>query len=407
VAKNYIIHLPNIGEDLAHWALANDSGELVSAPHSGTLAEAAAAVEGRRAVVVLPGDDVLLAEATIPGGSQSRAQQAAPFVLEDQVADDIEALHFALGAKTGPNTYPVAVINRDVMRQLREQFDQVGLRPAELVPETLALPKFDNQPDGPVWTALFDQNHTVVRLNGYKGFAADSETAELMLYGARQELEENQTGSLVVFRTEGAESPQLPDLDIETRPCENRLDLYAKGLANSQRINLLQGDFSLRQQFDKAWKPWRWTLGLLLLLGLILGSSHWLEYRELNGELGALNAETSRVLKRTFPGVKGNRPKAIMSSRLRQLGDAGAGSTGFVATMGVISAAVASIPDSRINSIAYKSSGRISLDLQVPNLPAVDQLKQQIEKSGSMTMKVEGTNRIENAVRARLRLELK
>lgn len=405
MAKNYIIYMPTVGEDLAHWVLAGDSGAVLSAPASGSLAEAARAVEGRRAVVVLPGDDVLLAEATIPGGSQSRAQQAAPFVLEEQVADDVESLHFALGSKSAPDTYPVAVIGRDVMDTLREQFDDAGLRPAEVIPETLAIPKFDGQPEGPVWTALVDQDHTVVRMNGYKGFAADPDTAELMLSGARQELAEDQVGSMVMFRTDGGDRPSLPDLEIETRPCESRLELYAKGIASSPRINLLQGDFSLRQQFDKTWKPWRWSLALLALLGAVLGSSHLLEFRELNSELTELNQGINTVFQRTFPGSKSNRPKAVMTGRLRQLGQGGAPSTGFINVFDTISSALATIPNSQINSVNFKSSGRINLDLQVPNLPAVDQLKKEIEKSGNLTMTVEGTNRVDNAVRARLRLQ--
>lgn len=408
MAKNYIIHVPNVGEDLAHWVLASDSGALASKSQTGTLSEAAAAVDGRRAIVVLPGDDVLLAEVNIPGGSLSRAQQAAPFVLEEQVADDVESLHFALGSKTSSGNYPVAVINRDDMNTLREQFETAGLRPAEVVPETLALPKFDNSPDGPIWTALLDQDHTVVRLNGYKGFAADPETAELMLYGARQELDEDQTGSLVLFRTDGHDTkPQLPDLDIETRPCESRLDLFAQGLAHSPRINLLQGDYSLRQQFDKAWKPWRWTLALVAILMGILSSSFWFEYRDLGTKIDQINAQTNAVFQRTFPGSTNRRPRAMMASQLRTLGSGGAKKAGFITVMDQISSATASIPGSKINSLNFKDSGSINIDMDLPTLPSVDQLKTQIEKAGLLKMTVGGTNRIEGGVRARLRLELK
>ncbi|MBX2825944.1 MAG: hypothetical protein KTR33_14520, partial [Gammaproteobacteria bacterium] len=185
----------------------------------------------------------------------------------------------------------------------------------------------------------------------------------------------------------------------------SRLELYAKGIASSPRINLLQGDFSLRQQFDKTWKPWRWSLALLALLGAVLGSSHLLEFRELNSELTELNQGIDTVFKRTFPSSKSNRPKAVMTGRLRQLGQGGAPSTGFINVFDTISSALATIPNSQINSVNFKSSGRINLDLQVPNLPAVDQLKREIEKSGNLTMTVEGTNRVDNAVRARLRLQ--
>ena len=99
MSRHVIIHLPRVGEDRASWTVADEAGRLIEAESSGTLAEAAEAVEGRRATLVVPGDDVLLAEAVVPGASPVRAQQAVPFALEEQLADDVERLHFALGTK--------------------------------------------------------------------------------------------------------------------------------------------------------------------------------------------------------------------------------------------------------------------------------------------------------------------
>jgi len=86
LAKSVVIHLPVVGEDLAHWAMSDDKGSLTSDQSTGTLREASAAVDGRRATLIVPGDDVLLAEAKVPGGSAARALQAVPYALEDQLA---------------------------------------------------------------------------------------------------------------------------------------------------------------------------------------------------------------------------------------------------------------------------------------------------------------------------------
>lgn len=406
MAKNFIIHIPEVGEDLAYWALANDSGTLTADPSSGALAEAAASAEGRRAIVVLPGDDVLLAEAAIPGGSAARAQQAAPFVLEDQVADDIDTLHFALGSKSGDDLYPVAVINKETMDNLREQLLDVGLRPAEVVPETLAIPKFDNHANGLVWTALIDDDQAVVRLNGYKGFATDTGTAEMMLNGAKREMLDSDISGIVVFKTNATHTgPDLPDLEIETRSCESRLGLYAAGLASSPRINLLQGDYSLKQQFDKAWKPWRWSIALLAALLAIFAAGTFVDYFRLGRMEANLDSQIEDVFTDTFPGTPIRNPVVQMKSRLKAL-DPNAGAGGFTVEMGQIGAAVTAVPKTKLNSISYKT-GRFDLDLITDKLPSLDVLKQEIEKAGTLTMTVLSANRQDGGVRSRIRLEAK
>jgi len=211
LAKNVIIHLPVVGENHAMWAMYDERGVLTSDVQSGTLEQAASAVEGRRSMLVLPGNDVLLAEAVVPGGSTARAMQAIPFQLEDQLADDVDSLHFAIGG-------------RDTMDTVREQCEQAQLRPSEIVPETLALPKFDSDEIGQTtWTALIDSESAVVRLNGFKGFTIDTSMAGIMLDGAQQDLPEEITAAMVVYKAdEFAHIPPSHNLEIETRSCDNR-----------------------------------------------------------------------------------------------------------------------------------------------------------------------------------------
>ncbi len=406
MAKNFIIYVPEVGNDFAHWAMSSDGGALVSAPQSGTLQEAAKAVEGRRSVVVVPGDDVLLAEATVPGGSASRAQQAVPYALEDMVADDIDDLHFALGSKASGDRYPVAVIHRDTMDTLKQQLDDAQLKPAEAVPETLALPKFDHQPEGPVWTALVDDDQAVVRLNGYKGFAADTDTAGMMLTGARRELEADSVNSaMILYRTDQTEpAPDVPGMSVEMRSCESRLSLYADGLAHAPRINLLQGDYSFKQQFNQSFKQWRWTMALgVLLIGLLAGSSIF-DYLRLGREEAKLNTAVNQVFTETFPGVPVRRAKTQMASRLRELGDGGGTAVGFTVDMNVIASAVAAVPNTTLNSINYRD-GRFDLDITTSGLPAFDTLKNNIEQNSNLTMTVQSTSLRDGGVRGRVRLE--
>ncbi len=383
--------------------MASGDGRLSSSVSSGKLSEAASSAGGRKCIVVLPGDSVLLAEARLPGNA-ARAHQAIPYALEDQVADDIDDLHFALGRKDKSDNYPVAIIDRESMDSLRKQFDEAGFRPTEIVPEVLALPKLDPASEGPVWSAFSDHEKTVVRLNGYRGFAADPETADLMLSGAGQEYEEEFERGIVVYHTDAdAHQPAVDQLNVEFKHCDNRLEIYAAGLSNSPRINLLQGEYSYRQQMNMAWRPWRWSMILgAVLLGTVFGNK-FIDYKRLERQESQLQQQITGVWTETFPNVKARRPVSQMKSRLRQLGDAQPVG-GFTADLATIASAFKTQPQSTINSLGYRP-GRFDLDVSTDAIPSLDKLKTEIEKNGSLSMNVQSARRQKDAVRSSVRLE--
>lgn len=404
MAKNVIIHLPNVTEDRVFWATSDDRGALTSEVNSGTLQEAAKAVEGRRVTLVIPGNDVHLAEAVVPGGSAARALQAIPFQLEDQLADDVDSLHFAIGPKGKEDSYPVAVIGRDTMDEVREHCAEVELRPAEIVPETLALPKFDNGEIGTTnWTALIDKENAVVRLNGYNGFSTDMAMAGFMLNAESTSLPEETTASLVVYKTDPHAELEAPaNVEIESRACESRLSLYASGLANAPHINLLQGEYSPKKQFDKTWKPWRWTAALAAVLCSVLMLGKWLEYRSLSGQVDQLDGRIAKVFEEAMPGSRMVRPLSQMENQVKKL--SGGEITGFTSDLNQIASSLAAQPQTTVRSISYRE-GRFDLDLTTDAIPTLDLLKRELSKRGDLVMTVQSANNDKDGLRGRVRIE--
>jgi len=293
------------------------------------------------------------------------------------------------------------------MTLIRLRSLKVGLRPAEIVPDTLALPKFDSKQEGSVWTALVDDDHTIVRLNGFKGFASDSTTANIMLSGVRRKLEDpEEPSNMVVFQTLGTTTePNVDGVEIETRPCDNRLTLFAAGLVKTPRINLLQGDYSQKQQFDKAWRPWRWTAVLVGILAGLFALSGLIDYINLGKQERLLDQKIDETFQQALPGVKIRNPVTQMKSRLKQL--AGGGDTaGFTLDLGEISTAISALPNTEVKSIGYRK-GRFDIDLTTVDVPTLDKLKQDIEKGGTLTMTVQSANRQDGGVRGRIRVESK
>lgn len=404
MSRHVIIYMPLVGEDAVQWAVSDDQGKLSSGVDYSTLAEVADQVEGRRVTLILPADEVLLAEAAVPGGSQSRALQAVPYALEELLADDVDTLHFALGPKGKDDVYPVAVISADVMDSLMERCQEVGLRPTQIVPETLALPQLTgSSPDIRAWTALLDQDQAVVRLSGHKGFATDPGMASIMLDGARAELEEGVTPSLVVFRTDDSVDLSVPEnLEVEVRDCDHRLALYASGLATSSHINLMQGVYNPRKSFDASWKPWRATMALAACLFAALVAGKWVEVQKLTKQEAFLDAEIASAFKQALPGTRMQRPKRQIESALKNLGNVN--NDGFTNRLAQISGSLSTQPQTQLKTIGYRN-GRFDLDLNTDAVPTLDALKSELSRRGSLTMSVQSANRENSTVRGRVRIE--
>ena len=107
---------------------------------------------GRNVTVFLNGFDVLGLAATIPAKNEAQARRAAPFAVEDDIADAIEHSHVALAPPnkqdpTEPRRLNIA--SSDTLREIVEEMSAKGLSEAELVAAHSVLPQQDILFEGP------------------------------------------------------------------------------------------------------------------------------------------------------------------------------------------------------------------------------------------------------------------
>ncbi|MEM7279720.1 MAG: type II secretion system protein GspL, partial [Pseudomonadota bacterium] len=138
MAENLVIRLTEHDTDTVEWMLTDDSGARQGAPVRGTLRAAADAAGGRQISVLLPASEILLTSADIPAKG-ARLLQALPFALEEQLADDVDKLHFAAGTRRSSGRTPVAVIRRDQLQDFLDKLDEAGIKPSGIYAETQGL----------------------------------------------------------------------------------------------------------------------------------------------------------------------------------------------------------------------------------------------------------------------------
>src|ERR1700733_3855809 len=135
-----LIKLAN-DSDSVDYLTADAAGRIVTALRSAPLSAVTPQAAGRRICVLVPASDVLLTDAEVPAKSGARIQQIVPFALEEQVAEDIDSLHFAVGRRVGGSArIPVAVVSRALLDGWLGQLHAAGLSPECLYADSSLVP---------------------------------------------------------------------------------------------------------------------------------------------------------------------------------------------------------------------------------------------------------------------------
>jgi general secretion pathway protein L len=384
MAEWLLLRLAPGQEERVSWMAADTTGQPVSAPQSGTLLQAASAAAGRRVVVAAPSSDVLTTEVELPVKSGVRVQQVVPFALEEQLAADIETLHFAVGTRDEESGRTrVAVVTRALMDQWLGSLRAAGLAPERLCSEAELLP----QNPGHVVVLLEGDTLCVCRagqvsqtlpsldlaaaLEAALGveFAADN----LIIYTLPDDWQ-RRSGEIEALRARCA-SLKVQLLNYGTLP------LLSPQLASSGQINLLTGDYAPKSNFASGWQRWRLVAGLAAALLVVHVGGLWLQHLQQQRSERALDEAITQVAGRAIPGD--SEAGSVRSRIERRLLAAQGGSDNFglMAGLAALARAVQIADGASVQTVSFHDGG---MDLQVKAKDAsnLERINQSLRSSG-------------------------
>lgn len=409
MAQYLLTYLLRTGDDYLRWAVCDDRGNVIGPAHHGTFEQAAKAAERRRVVMVIAGTELLMDEVQVPATNFSKAIKAVPYMLEEQLAQDVESSHFAFGNKLDSGKIPVIVIAKRSLVWIQEMAASVNLNVQEIIPETVALPFSEDN-----WTLMTSNGHASVRLSSSRGFSCDTDMLPTLLDNALENASPEQIEDEIRHIRHiscGSDEYQLhPDIKVEYSDTE--IALFARGLSENkkvaEKINLLQGDFGKTEALGKAWKPWRLPAALAATLLALWGGTSFLQYQQLGVEEARLNDEMVSTLKSAFPGIQNPQrdPLRQMRSRLRADTGNGIDDTSFVVMMSAIGAALKELEEPTVSSINFKR-GQLDIVLEADSLQDVDKLKSSLELDRQLVANVQSAVKEKDRIKARLRVEAK
>lgn len=365
----------------AEWLVTGANGLPSGEPGYGTLDEAAAVARLRRTIVLVPSEGILLTKVNIKARNREQLLRAIPFALEEDLAEDVEQLHFALGPRQLDGDHPVAVVSRALMTQWLEELSAVGLIPQALIPDVLALPQATEN----AWSLLLEKDRALLRKDTFSGFTFDPANAEDLLNCALEEA--NVKPEVIeVYGTEGEDDPRLAPISSITYQQRDGSPpvLWATGLDAKRAINLLQAQYRTKSDLVRLLKPWRAAAALIGIWLVLQVVEFVLDYQRLAAEDRALQTKIEQIYRNTFPNTSRIVNARIqMEQQLDALRQASKSNTrvAFMPLMDAGARAIQPLTGVKIDALDYLN-GRLEVSLNARELDALDAIKQNLEGQG-------------------------
>ncbi len=388
-----------IGENaqVRDWITLDEQGQVSSEAHPGE-PDSTVCQQAQYVVVLVPAEDVRLCEATVPVRNRQRVLQAIPYALEEQLAEDVESLHFAIGPLQETGEYPVAAVSKQRIEAWLAALASLQLTPDEMVCEIQVLPL-----EAGSWSLLVDGDRALVRSSAQAGFATDTSTVSTLfeLYAGQETAPER-----VQIYGDTVIDLGVVDVDMDTGGL-SALQLMAGDWKQKTAINLLQGKYSQKEDIKQLLSPWRATAALLAA-GLVLALvSVGVDSYRLSSQQEALSAQIEQLYKETFPKDKRVvNARAQMEQHLKRLQlQSGTSQTDFIALLGETGNVLKRTKGVEISAASFRD-GRLDLELAVDNLQILDKLKQELVASGRLQAEIQSaTTEAGQKVKSRLRVE--
>ena len=394
---------PGMDPDLVSWVVAGADGHC-SEIYQGSLDEVTPQLQGNKVVVIVPGNDIFLTTVSIPTTNKKRLLTALPYALEDQLVSDVEDLHFAVGDQLANGEVACAVVERKKMDEWTGRLQQFGIQADFIIPDILSLPVDDAS-----WTLLAEDSDVLMRTGKQSGYSVEVENTESYLRMLLEENSDQAPERLYLFKIDGATEffPDLSDLGIEIKEdiSGNSMLPLVTGMDLNNTINLLQGDYSRREQMGKVWRPW-WPaaamLAGLIVLQMVMTIT---DYFQLKSKSEMLQAQIKQTYLSAFPNTKNIvNPRVQMQRKLKALrGGSGQDSSSALGLISSAAPVIKATPGLVVRSVRYKE-GKLDVDLIIKDLQALDKLKQQLIKQAGMSVEIVSANSRNNQVESRLKL---
>lgn len=365
-------------------------------------------IENTELIFFWPGSAAFSTKISLPAKQSRFIQQALPFAVEEQLAQDVDKVHIVLGEKNNRGEFFVVNVDRDLFsfyfELIQHQLPAYHFKGIYL--DSDLLPINDES-----LVIVIANEHTLIKNKDQRSVSASTKNLlpyldSLFLGQIAEDSLENEAFTIKVYIEEKAQDnagmlmaqiEQYPNVEIESEViqvsefeliCQHQLQRGVKAL------NLCQGDFKLQSESNDTWKKWRAVamiagLGFFLQLGVFIGKG--MHYEQQAQEIGQ---QALVEYKKLVPNSKrvntANLPR-IIKGKLNQKNMSQTVDLGFLSLLGDIGYQYqqAKNPQKlKFNSINYNQQrGELLIEMHAESYAQLERLQKSIMSAG-LTAKI-------------------
>ena len=305
---------------------------------------------------------VLTTEVQLPNNSRA-AREAIPYQLEEQLCEEIEKLHFATAEAVAPGRYPVAVVARSLMDLWQQGLLTAGLPIQKLCVDAQSIALVSAQLQQ---LQLLDQ--TLIRGPEGESFSFSSDQAESWLTLAENQLGQN---AVALDKTAATEPP-----------VNTGLTTLAERFDPDTAIDLLQGNYKLRDPVKQLLRAWKLPAVLLCLMMALEGGQLLWQQQQLKQQKQQLEQQISALFSATLPGSRKVNPAAQLDNELKQLAQRNRGSE-FLGLLQKSLPGFTQDPSLSIQDLAYQAQAQsLILELETDSHAGLERLIETLSQQG-------------------------
>jgi general secretion pathway protein L len=392
-------------DDFSRWiwsALDNDN-KPTGDVQTGDINALASDAEGKRVVLVIPGHSLLITNVDLPDGNLRTITSAVPYAMEEQIAEDVDNMHFAQGKRQANGVIPVIAISKQYLTDLLQLLADAGIYPAWAVAEPLLLPWKEKE-----LSISINGNTAIVRDDENSGYECSISQLPVLLKsgGDNKDVE-----AIRVWRTDDdIEISHLFNADEERLICNKtstEYDCLTEFGSKQPRINILQGfdAVSSMQPSSGSWKP---AIILSVVAVLIYFAATGFQYFSLQSEINVVALKTEQLFRETFPDVK-RLVKPIVQAQQKldqRMASSGKAADDLLDLLFALGEAKQKSKSIEFKNLEYRQNSMV-VHLEGKSVGQIEEFKQQLESTGNTSTDILSTVSKKGKIEARIKIKAK
>ena len=348
------------------------------------------------AVVALPADRLRSLMVRVAPEEVKHLKQALPFMMEESLLDDVDALHFA-HQKLNDEQHAVAVIERETLAAWVAEMPD-ALREKPWISEALCLPWSEGH-----CTLVFEAEHVLIRWGLAEGARVEHALLPELLGTFRETLSAYVAYGVDEQSARGLLPQHVNDVLQWRQGGLPEALLLADAILTAP--DLRQDSFAPKLPLMRWWSAWQ-RVAVALGVALILKTGVSVaDYQTLKTE----DLQLRQAMQDSYRRVNPRGAVVDVEKQLnRQLAEFGAGGqqSAFTPSLVALLTEISKVDGIALTSVNYSGGKDMRVNLSAPDFQSVERVREQLAQS-LPAAELENSNARGDGVVARIRVELR